>query len=245
MGLLDGLGWGGGGNTTTTNNVSGLPDEFKPFVTDALQSAQDAHKAGALSEVQGLTNEQNSAFNRKLELGKQGGVLDQIANDSHVAQGAYRDAASGQGLFGSNALQDQASAITAGGADNPLTQAVQQAVGDGNASNALGGSLGSARAGAQTQKAAFDSASQVASQELGNRRAASLDGAQGTISSGANIQNQFGTGIRAEEGVGSALQQQGQNEKDAVTQGLQTMFGFLNGSSLGNQMKSITSGGGK
>ena len=234
---------GGGGGTTT--QVSGLPDEFKPYVEESLKSAQDAYKAGALSEVSGLTPEQQDAFQRKVELGQRGGVLDQIAQDSYSAAGAYRDAAAGQGLFGASAIQDQTQALLAGGENNPIAMAVAQAVGQGNTANALGGRIGSARAQSGTERAGYDAAAQTAGQELAARRAASLQGAQGVIGSGGNIQNQFGAGVKATEGVGGALQQQRQRELDAAYQGLERIFGLYGSPALGQKQTATQSGGGK
>ena len=234
---------GGGGGTTT--NVSGLPEEFRPYIRESLASAQDAYKAGALEEVAGLTPEQQDAFQRKLELGQRGGVLDRLAEESYGAAGAFRDAAAGQGLFGADAIQKQTEALTAGGDKNPISQAVQEVVGQGRTANALGGRLGSARAGAQTEKAAYDTASNIASQELDKRRQASFQGAQGVIGSGQQIGNQFGAGVKATEGVGGALQQQNQREADAAYQGLQRLFGLYGSPALGSESKATTSGGGK
>ena len=234
---------GGGGGTTVTE--SGVPQEFRPYVTNALQDAQAARQAGALQHVEGFTPEQQDAFSRKLELGQRGGVYDKLAEESYGAAGAYRDAAAGRGLFGADALQQQTEALTAGGADNPITQAVQQAVGQGQTNQALGGALGSARAGAQTQRAGYDAASQLAAGELANRRQGALSGAQGVIGSADPIAGQFGRGVQATEGVGSAIQQQRQNEADATYQGLQRFFGLLGSPAVGSTSKATTSGGGK
>ena len=234
---------GGGGGTTVTE--AGLPKEFRPYIEESLKSAQDAYKGGALSEVAGLTPEQTDAFNRKLELGQRGGVLDRLAEDSYGAAGAYRDAAAGTGLFGADAIQKQTEALTAGGDENPLSRAVQEAIGSGRSSQALGGTLGSARAGAQTERAGYDAAANVAQSELDKRRQASLSGAQGVIGSGNQIGNQFGAGVRATEGVGSALQQQQQKELDAAYQGLQRIFGLYGSPAIGSESKATQSGGGK
>lgn len=234
-------GGGGGGGTS----VSGLPQEFRPYIEESLKAAQDAFRAGALSEVQGLTPEQQDAYQRKLELGARGGTLDQLANEAYGAAGSYRDAAAGRGLFGADAIQQQTEALTAGGENNPISQAVQAAVGTQLGNQALGGTIGSARAGAQTEKAAYDAASQVAANELANRRQASLQGAQGAISSAGQVGDLFGQGIKATEGVGSALQQQQQNELDARYQGLERIFGLYGSPALGSETKTTQSGGGK
>ena len=233
---------GGGGSST---QVSGLPEEFRPYIRESLASAQDAYKAGALSEVAGLTPEQQDAFSRKLELGQRGGVLDQLADESYGAAGAYRDAAAGRGLFGADAIQKQTEALTAGGEKNPISQAVQNVIGEGRTSAALGGRLGSARAGAQTEQAAYRTAADVAGQELAQRRQAAFQGAQGTIGSAGQIGQQFGAGVKATEGVGGAIQQQNQRELDAAKKGLEALFGFYGSPALGQETHATTSGGGK
>ena len=47
------------------------------------------------------------------------------------------------------------------------------------------------------------------------------------IGSGGAIADQFSRGADVTEGVGSALQQQRQNEADAAYQGTQRLFGLL------------------
>ena len=236
---------GGGGGGQTSTATSGVPDWAVPYVKGGLQDASDAYKAGALSEVAGLTPEQLETLGRRSELGQRGGVLDSLAQDSYGAAQAYRDAAAGQGLFGADAIQAQTEALTAGGAENPVTQAVQQAVGNQLGAQALGGALGSARAGAQTERAAYDAASQVAGNELAQRRQAALSGAQGVIGSGREIGSQFQSGANLAGAVGDALQQQRQNELDATHQGLGRFFGYLGSPALGQKSTTTTTGGGK
>ena len=236
----------GGGGGGTTVQESGIPKEFRPFITKALGDAQGLYDSGDLSRVEGLSDEQESAFQRKTALGAEGGTLDQIAGDARTAAGTFGDAASGTGaLFGGDALQQQTAALTAGGANNPIASAVQSAVGGAQTNQALGGSLGSARAGATTQKAGFDAATEVAGQELAARRGAALQGAQGAVGSAGSLQRAAGAGIAATEGVGAARQQQAQNEQDAAYQGIQRLFGLYGSPAVGTETKSTTSGGGK
>ena len=53
----------------------------------------------------------------------------------------------------------------------------------------------------------------------------------------------MGQGIKATEGVGSAIQQQKQNEADAGYQGIQRLFGLYGSPAIGQEK--VTSGGGK
>ena len=236
---------GGGGGGQTSVAQTGVPDWAVPYVKGGLRDASEAYEAGALSEVADLTPEQLETLGRRSELGQRGGVLDALAQDSYSSAQAYRDAAAGQGLFGSDAILAQTNALTAGGEENPVTQAVQQAVGNQLGAQALGGALGSARAGAQTQKAGFDAASAVAANELAQRRQAALSGAQGVIGSGGEIGRQFQSGVNLAGSVGDALQQQKQNELDATHQGLGRFFGYLGSPALGQSSTTTTSGGGK
>ena len=230
------MGGGGGGTATTT---SGLPDWAQPYAQSAVQDAVATEGAGGFSHVQDLTPEQLDAFSRKTELGSRGGVYDQIAADSYGAGQAYRDAAAGTGLFGSDALGQQAQAL-----EGTIGRAQRSQLGNLNTAASLGGSLGSARQEAGINQALTKTAGDIASKELANRRGFALDGAGGVIGSGGAIQDQFGTGVSATESVGSALQQQGQNEGDAAYQGIQRLFGLL-GSGVTGQKQVTTQSGGK
>jgi len=230
-------GGGGGGTQTST---SGIPDEFKPYVTEGLKDAQTAYKAGALSEVAGLTPEQQEAFGRRKELGGRGGIYDQLAQDSYGAAQAYRDAASGQGLFGADALGKQTQAL-----EDTIGEAQRTQLGQLQGQSALGGSLGSARNQAGINQALTQTAGNIAAQELSQRRQAALGGAQGVIGSGSQIGSQFGRGAAEVGTVGDALQQQQQNELDRVHQGLSRFFGYLGSPAVGQKSTTTTSGGGK
>ena len=234
---------GGGGGSSTTE--SGLPDWAQPHAERAVTKAVDQYDTGQFGNVAGLTPEQYStdgtgsgAFNRKLELGQRGGALDLIGDDSYTAAKAYRDAARGGGLFGSKALAHQ-------------TKKLEESIGDAqseqlarlNNQASLGGTLGSARNQAATNRALAQTAGDIAAKELDARRQYSLAGAQGVIGSGGAIGDQLTRGSDITEGVGSALQQQAQNQSDADYQATQRLFGLL-GSGVTGQ-KQVTSQRGK
>ena len=229
----------GGGSQTTISNT-GVPDWLRPQVEAATQAATDLYDSGGMSHVEGLTPEQQDAYNRKLTLGQQGGMLDQLAADSYGAAGAYRDAAAGTGLFGTGALGDQMTAM-----EDQIGAAQMAQLGQLQGQASMGGGLGGARSQAMNAAALSKTAGDMASSELANRRAASLSGAQGVIGSGNTIGNQMGQGISATEGVGSAIQQQNQNQADAGYQGLQRLFGLYGAPAVGSQTEQVTSGGGK
>ena len=215
---------------TSQDQASGLPDEYKPYVDEALGHTLGTFRAGGFDHVEGLSPEQLDAFERKTELGARGGVLDQLGQDSYSAAGAFRDAATGTGLFGSDAFGNQVKAL-----EDTIGKEQARQLGGLNTGASLGGTLGSARNQAATQKALSDTAGSIAQNELATRRSASLQGAQGVIGSGGQIGSQLGAGIAATEGVGSAIQQQKQNESDAAYQGVQRLFGLLGQPAVGNQ----------
>ena len=227
---------GGGGGTSTSS--SGLPDWAQPYVESSVGKAVGLEDAGAFSHVEDLTPEQIDAFQRKSELGGRGGVYDQVAADSYGAAQAYRDAASGSGLFGSDALGQQAQAL-----EGTIGRAQSRQLANLNNQASLGGTLGSARNQLATNTALSRTAGDIAGKELAARRQAALTGAGGVIGSGGSIQDQFGTGVAATESVGSALQQQGQNEGDAAYQGVQRLFGLLGSPAIGQKSVTTQSGG--
>ena len=57
------------------------------------------------------------------------------------------------------------------------------------------------------------------------------------------IRDRFGTGATALGGVGSAIQQQKQNEGDSAYQGVQRLFGLYGSPAIGSQ--TTQTGGGK
>ena len=226
---------GGGGSQTSTTS---LPDWAQPYVEEGAQSAIGDYRAGRYGHVEGLAKPQEDAFGRQLELGRRDGVLDNLGRDSYGAAQAYRSAASGQGLFGADALGQQAEAL-----ESTIGDATKRQLGALNTGASLGGALGSARNQAATEAALAQTAGNIAQNELQQRRAASLQGAQGVIGSSGTIGDQYLKGAQTTEGVGQALQQQRQNESDAAYQATQRLFGLLGSGAVGQ--KQVTTGGGK
>lgn len=227
---------GGGGNSGTT--TSGLPDWAQPYVEKSLGAAQDVYEVGGMNHVEGLNPEQISSLEKQKELGGTGGVYDQIAADSYGATQAYRDAASGEGLFGSGALGQQTQAMS-----DSIGTAMNDFVGGQKGQYSRTGNLGGARAQAATTQGAMKVGGDMAAAELANRRSAALSGAGGVLGAGSGLQGQFGAGAGMLGSVGSAIQQQNQNEGDAAYQGIQRLFGLYGSPALGST--STQSGGGK
>ena len=227
---------GGGGGSSTTE--AGLPDWAQPYAEQAVKTAVGQHQGGDFSAVADLTGDQTGAFDRKIELGSRGGALDQIGSDSYNAARAYRDAARGRGLFGAKALGRQTEIL-----EETIGDAQREQLGGLTNQASLGGTLGSARNQAATNRALSQTAGDIASKELAARRGHALQGAQGVIGSGDAIAGQLLRGADITEGVGSAIQQQTQNEADAAYQGTQRLFGLL-GSGVTGQ-KQVTTQRGK
>ena len=100
---------GGGGGSQTTE--TGLPDWAQPYAKEALEGAIGDYRKGNYARVEGLSDPQADAFGRKLEQGQRGGIFDTLGQDSYGAAQVYRDAAGGQGIFGADALGQQAQAL--------------------------------------------------------------------------------------------------------------------------------------
>ena len=226
---------GGGSDQTST---TGLPDWARPYVQDSLGSAVDLYGTGAYENVAKLTPEQITAMEKQKELGGTGGVYDKIAQDSYGATQAYRDAASGTGMFGADALGKQTSAMK-----DSIGTAVSDILGQQRGQFSQSGNLGGARAQQSMDSSAMKVGGDMAAAELANRRSAALSGAGGVLGAGSGLQSQFGAGAGMLGSVGSAIQQQNQNEGDAAYQGIQRLFGLYGSPALGST--STQSGGGK
>tara|TARA_B110000211_G_scaffold15367_1_gene15990 strand:- start:908 stop:1594 length:687 start_codon:yes stop_codon:yes gene_type:complete len=227
---------GGGGNSQTSTTE--LPAWAKPYVESSLGSAVDLYKSGAYENVAGMTPEQISAFQKQKELGGAGGVYDQIAADSYGATQAYRDAASGSGLFGADALGQQTTAMK-----DSIGTAVGDILGQQQGQFSRIGNLGGARAQQSMDSSAMKVGGEMAAAELANRRQAAMSGAGGVLGAGNTLQNQFGAGAATLGQVGTAIQQQNQNEGDAAYQGVQRLFGLYGSPAIGST--STRTGGGK
>jgi len=230
----------GGSPAAKTITQGGVPDWLLPDVKKAAGAATDLYDSGDLSHVEGLTKEQQDAYNRKLAIGKQGGMLDQLAADSYGATSVYKDAAQGTGLYGANALGD-----TISGMKDTIGDAQSEVMGNMMGQASMGGSLGSARGDAMTAGAISKTAADMGMAELNAQRSGAKAGADSILSSGNTIGTQLGAGIAATEGVGSALQQQKQNEADAGFQGIQRLFGLYGQPAVGSSQKKVSTGGGK
>ena len=225
---------GGGGKTQTSE--SGVPKEFRPYVERGLQDAEAARQSGDLSYVAGLTPEQQQSFDMQRDLAT--GQLKTIGDQSIAARDIMGEASRGEGIFGTGAFDTVAKDM-----QDRLVTLGDTARGMAQTKSAIGGSLGSARSNAATERAVMDTMFDAVGKEVDAQRAGRMGAAQNVISSGQDVAGQAGLGAAALERVGSSLQTQDQREGDATYQGLQRFFGLLGSPAVGQETKTTQSGG--
>lgn len=225
---------GGGGSTTTE---SGVPKEFRPYVTRGLADAEAARQSGNLSYVADMTPEQKQSLAMQTNLAT--GRLQDIADDSMAARDVMQDASQGKGIFGTDAYN-----IVANDMSNRLQTLGNQARGQAQTQSALGGGLGSARSNAATERAVMDTMFDEVSKEVQAQRQGRLGAAQNVVGTGQDVAAQSGLGAAALERVGTTKQAQDQRQGDAEYQGLQRFFGMLGSPAVG-QTSTVTKSGGK
>jgi len=225
---------GGGGKTQTSE--SGLPKEFRPYVERGLADAEKARLAGDLSYVADMTPEQKQSLAMQRNLAT--GQLKTIGDQSIAARDIMGEASRGEDIFGSDAYDTVAKDMS-----TRLQSLGNQARGQSQTQSAIGGSLGSARANAATERAVMDTMFDEVSKEVQAQRAGRMGAAQNIIGSGQDVAGQAGLGAAALERVGSTLQTQDQRQGDAEYQGLQRFFGLLGSPAVGQETKTTQSGG--
>lgn len=227
---------GGGGGSTTTE--SGVPEEFRPYVERGLADAETARQEGRLSYVAPMESEQMQSLEMQKDLAT--GQLQDIAQQSTAARDVLGQASRGEGIFGTQGYQ-----MVADDMSDRLQTLGDQARGQAQTSSALGGTLGSARQQAMTEKAVMDTMFNEVSKELAAQRQGRSGAAQGVIASGQDVAGQAGLGAAALERVGATKQTQAQRVGDADYQGLQRFFGLLGSPAVGQETKTTQSSGGK
>ena len=227
---------GGGGQTTTSE--SGVPKEFRPYVERGLADAEAARESGQLSYVADLAPEQMQSLDMQRDLAT--GQLQDIAQQSTAARDVLGQASRGEGIFGTQGFQTVADDMS-----DRLRVLGDQARGQAQTSSALGGTLGSARQQAMTEKAVMDTMFDEVSNELAAQRQGRTGAAQAVIGTGQDVAGQAGLGASALERVGKTMQTQDQRVGDAEYQGLQRFFGLLGSPAVGSETTQTTSGGGK
>jgi hypothetical protein len=228
-------GGGGGGGQTST---SGIPAEFKPYVTRGLADAEAARTSGALSYVADLTPEQRESQEKQLELGRE--TLPGIAEESTAARGVLGEASRGEGIFGTKGYSTVAEEM-----EPQLLQLAQMTRGAGQTQAGLSGGLGSAKRQAMIEGNVLDKSLSATAGELEAQRLGRTTAAKDVIGSGTEVGAQSSSGAALIERVGTALQQQDQAAGDSEYQGLQRFFSLLGSPAVGSETTTTSSGGGK
>ena len=228
---------GGGGGGQSQTSTSGIPKEFKPYVTRGLKDAEAARTTGALSYVADLTPEQRESQEKQLELGRE--TLPGIAEESAAAKNILSEASRGEGIFGAEGYSTVAEQMKP-----QLQQLAQMTRGAGQTQAGLSGGLGSAKRQAMIEGNVLDKSLSATASELEAQRSGRTGAAKDVIGSGTEVGAQSAAGAALIERVGSALQQQDQAKGDAEYQGLQRFFSLLGSPAVGSETKTTTSGGG-
>ena len=224
---------GGGGGSQTSVSEGGVPDWARPYIESAAKSATDLYGSGGLSNVAGETEDQKAA---------QQAIRDQAGTAGNLpgyATGAFKDAATGSGVFGAGAYGDVASQL-----QPQIDKQVQTALGQQAGGFSRTGNLGGARAQAASASTAGNIATQLAAQEVAAQRQGALSGAQGGLGAAGQAFGQQAAANQALATSGAGQQQQAQNEADAAYQGIQRLFGLINPNTVGQKSTSTTTGGG-
>ena len=225
---------GGGGGKQTSVSEGGVPDWARPYIESAAKSATDLYGSGGLSNVAGETADQKAA---QEAIRNQAGTAGNLPG---YATGAFKDAATGSGVFGAGAYGDVASQL-----QPQIDKQVQTALGQQAGGFSRTGNLGGARAQAASASTAGNIATQLAAQEVAAQRQGALSGAQGGLGAAGQAFGQQAAANQALAQSGAGQQQQAQNEADAAYQGIQRLFGLINPNTVGQKSTSTTTGGGK
>ena len=204
---------GGGGSQQTTERY---PDWLKPHYQEGLTETKRLYEEGDLGKVIGLSPEQQEGLG--LIKGAVGGQKD-TAEKSASARDILLQAARG----------GQAAPTSTGATDAIKAKAIR----DAQISSRSGfGDPRSSRTGVAQNEFNAALAGQLAGidyTDLARREKQALDSAGNVISSGSNIQSQYGTPGKTLTEVGSALQEQKQREADAGWQAAQRRASLVHG----------------
>lgn len=224
---------GGGGGTTTT--VQSIPDEFKPYVTEGLRTAQSMYKTEMGKGGQ-------EAIDAYTQLGATGAALGAEAAAERANLGQFKTegtgAAAARGEYGRQMGQD-------------WNQMIQDDLSKTAASGMMGmsgsGALGSARAQMSQQGAMADRAMQLRAAE----NAAKTQAAQGLAGADAAQQQRYLSGLEAGQALGAQQYEAAkagvsaaEGKSDAPYRSLDRFFGYLGSPALGSSSTQTQSGGG-
>jgi hypothetical protein len=225
---------GGGGSTTVTE--SGIPKEFRPYITEGLKTAESMYKTEMGKGGKDLID----AYG---QLGATGSKLGAEAAAEREGLNQFKT----EGAGATTARDEYARQL---GQD--YNQMIQQDLTKTAAQGQLGmsgaGALGSARAQMAQQGALADRALQLRQAENAQRSAAvgnlaGMDAAQ---------QQRYLSGLEAGQALGEQEYKAAQagvtattGAEDAPYRSLDRFFGYLSSPALGSESKQTQTGGGK
>lgn len=224
----------GGGGTTVTE--SGIPEEFRPYVTEGLKTAESMYK----TEMGKGGADLKAAYGQLGEAGKRLGTeaaAERAALNQFKTEGAGATAARGE--YQRQLGQDY---------NQMIADDLAKTAGAGALGMSGSGTLGSARAQMAQQGAIADRALQLRQAENAQRAAAAgnlagMDAAQqqrylSGLEAGQSLAGQEYQA--AKEGVSATM-----GAEDAPYRGLDRFFGYLGSGALGSSSTQTQSGGGK
>lgn len=217
------------GNSKTAQ-VSTIPDEWKPFVTKALESSNANLEAGNLSNIAGENPYQVAARDAATGIANLQG---NVGLHSSAALNKLGDIAAGREIVPSST-----------GATDAIKQAAIYQAGvsaqPGIAAAAANGTVGGGRNIISAGAAQNDLAAKLAGLDYGDlqaRRQAAQAAAGQVIGGGTDVQNQLITGANTLKGVGADLQKQTQAQNDAAYTGLSRYSSLIQGTPWHSQQQ--------
>jgi hypothetical protein len=221
----------GGGTTTTTTSI---PEEFKPYVTEGLATAEKMYKDQMAGGSQGVVD----AYNK---LGEAGTRLGDEAAAARAGLSKYDT--EGQGAL---AARSEYQRQLGQDYDAMINRDLQNLRGGSMASRSMGGSLSSARGDRAQEAAMADRAMALRAAE----NAAKTSAASGLSGLDTAAQQRHLSGIKAGQALGEQEYKAAQagitsatGAEDAPYRSLDRFFGYLSGDMVGKTQ--TQSGGGK
>lgn len=224
----------GGGGTTTT--VSGIPDEFKPYVTEGLKTAEAMYKSEMAAGAQPAIDAYTSLGTTGAALGAEA-AAEREALDQFKTEGAGATAARGE--YERQLSQDY---------DAMIGRDLANVRGGSLAQRAGAGALSSARGDRAQEAAMADRAMQLRAAE----NAAKTSAASGLSGLDAAAQQRYLGSLEAGQALGEQQYKAAQagvtsaeGVSDAPYRSLDRFFGYLGSPALGSKSTQTQSGGGK
>jgi hypothetical protein len=262
---------GGGGSTTVTE--SGIPKEFRPYITEGLKTAESMYKdemskGGAdLKAAYGNLGATGSRLGAEAAAERAG--LNQFRTEgagASAARGFYGNQLSGGDTADEAASKDIYRQQMGQGWNDMISQDLSKTAASGQLGMSSAGALGSARAGMAQQGALADRAMQLRAAENAARGSAAqglsgLDAASQArqASAAGNLatmdaaqQQRYLSGLEAGQALGEQEYKAAKagvtattGAEDAPYRSLDRFFGYLSSPALGSESKQTQSGGGK